>query len=55
MKCKTAVNMGFEKPGILCFADTFVQDGNSVIRMKLIAKNPRHRNPRTVIVKFKGH
>jgi hypothetical protein len=28
-----------------CFADTFVQGGSSVLRMKFSAKTPRHRKP----------
>lgn len=31
--------------GVPCIADTFVQGGNSVLRMKFSANNPRHRKP----------
>ena len=42
---KTAGNKGFAIAGVSCFADTFLQDGNSVLRMKFSAKTPRHRKP----------
>jgi hypothetical protein len=42
---RTADNKGFAIAGLLCFADTFVQGGSSVLRMKFSAKNPRHRKP----------
>jgi hypothetical protein len=38
-------NMGFAIAGVPCFADTFVQGGSSVFRMKFSAKTPRHRKP----------
>jgi len=38
-------NMGFAIAGVPCFADTFVQGGSSVLRMKFNAKTPRHRKP----------
>lgn len=38
-------NKGFAIAGVPCFADTFVQGGSSVLRMKFSAKTPRHRNP----------
>ena len=38
-------NMGFAIAGVPCFADTFVQGGSSVLRMKFSAKTPRHRKP----------
>ena len=38
-------NKGFAIAGVPCFADTFVQGGSSVLRMKYSAKNPRHRKP----------
>ena len=38
-------NMGFAIAGVPCFADTFVQGGSSVLRMKFSANNPRHRKP----------
>ena len=38
-------NKGFAIAGVLCFADTFVQGGSSVLRMKFSANNPRHRKP----------
>lgn len=37
--------MGFAIAGVRCFADTFMQGGSSVIRMKFSANNPRHRKP----------
>jgi hypothetical protein len=43
-KARTA-NMGFAIAGVLCFADTFVQGGSSVLRIKFSAKTPRHRKP----------
>jgi hypothetical protein len=42
---KAAANKGFAIAGVSCFADTFVQGGSSVLRMKFSAKNPRHRKP----------
>jgi hypothetical protein len=42
---KTAHNKGFAIAGVPCFADTFVQGGSSVLRMKFSAKTPRHRKP----------
>lgn len=45
MKKKTAANKGFAIAGVPCFADTFVQGGSSVLRMKFSANNPRHRKP----------
>ncbi len=38
-------NKGFAIAGVSCFADTFVQGGSSVLRMKFSAKTPRHRKP----------
>lgn len=38
-------NMGFAIVGVPCFADTFVQGGSSVLRIKFSAKTPRHRKP----------
>ena len=40
-----AANKGFALAGVPCFADTFVQGGSSVLRMKFSAKTPRHRKP----------
>lgn len=40
-----AANMGFAIAGVPCFADTLVQGGSSVLRMKFSAKTPRHRKP----------
>ena len=40
-----AANKGFEIAGVQCFANTFVQGGSSVLRMKFGAKTPRHRKP----------
>ena len=44
-----AGNKGFAIAGVPCFADTFVQGGSSVHRIKSIAKTPRHRKPRNVV------
>ncbi len=38
-------NKGFEIAGVPCFADSFVQGGSSVLRMKFSVKTPRHRKP----------
>ncbi len=38
-------NKGFAIAGVLCFVDTLVQGGSSVLRMKFSAKTPRHRKP----------
>ena len=43
-KQRTA-NKGFAIAGVPCFADTFVQGENSVLRMRFTAKTPRHRKP----------
>lgn len=48
MKRITAANKGFAIAGVPCFADTFVQGGSSVLRMKFSAKTPRHRKPPNV-------
>ena len=37
--------MGFAIAGVSFFADTFVQGGSSVLRIKFSAKTPRHRKP----------
>ncbi len=42
---KTTANKGFAIAGVPCFADTFVQGGSPVLRMKFSANNPRHRKP----------
>ena len=42
---RTTGNKGFAIAGVPCFADTFVQGGSSVLRMKFSAKTPRHRKP----------
>lgn len=42
---RAAANKGFAIAGVPCFADTFVQGGSSVLRMKFSAKTPRHRKP----------
>jgi hypothetical protein len=42
---RAADNKGFAIAGVPCFADTFVQGGSSVLRMKFSANNPRHRKP----------
>jgi hypothetical protein len=44
-KRRAAHNKGFAIAGVPCFADTFVQGGSSVLRMKFSAKTPRHRKP----------
>jgi hypothetical protein len=36
---------GFAIAGVPCFADTFVQGGSSVLRMKFSANHPRHLKP----------
>ena len=40
-----AHNKGFAIAGVPCSADTFVQGGSSVLRIKFSAKTPRHRKP----------
>jgi hypothetical protein len=42
---RAAANNGFAIAGVPCFADTLVQGGSSVLRMKFSANNPRHRKP----------
>lgn len=42
---RPAANKGFAIAGVPCFADSFVQGGSSVLRMKFSAKTPRHRPP----------
>lgn len=42
---RASANKGFAIAGVPCFADTFVQGGSSVLRIKFSAKNPRHRKP----------
>ena len=42
---RATANKGFAIAGVPCFADTFVQGGSSVLRMKFSAKTPRHRKP----------
>ncbi len=42
---RAAANKGFPIAGVLCFADTFVQGGSSVLRMKFSAKTARNRKP----------
>jgi len=42
---KTTANKGLAIAGVPCFADTFVQSGSSVLRMKFSANKPRHRKP----------
>jgi len=41
----TSANKGFAIAGVPCLADSFVQGGSSVLRMKFSAKTPRHRKP----------
>ena len=38
-------NKVFAIEGVPCFADSFVQSGSSVLRMKFSAKTPRHLKP----------
>ena len=45
-------NKGFAIAGVPCFADTFVQGGSSVLRIKFSAKTPRHRKPPKRYVQF---
>lgn len=45
LKIARTANKGFAIAGVPCFADTFVQGGSSVLRMKFSAKTPRHRKP----------
>ena len=42
---KAADNKGFAIAGVPCFADSLVQGGSSVLRMKFSAKTPCHRKP----------
>jgi len=42
---RAACNKGFAIAGVPCFADSLVQGGSSVLRMKSSAKTPRHRKP----------
>ncbi len=42
---ETPYDSSYPKGGVPCFADTFVQGGSSVLRMKFSAKTPRHRKP----------
>ena len=44
MKIKTAADTGFALADVPCVADSFVQGGCSVLRMKFCAKTPCHRN-----------
>jgi hypothetical protein len=44
-KRTTTANKGFAIAWVPCFADTFVQGGSSVLRIKFSAKTPRHRKP----------
>ena len=44
-KNRAAANKGLAKVAVPCFADTFVQGGSSVLRIKFSAKTPRHRKP----------
>ena len=39
----TPYNSTYPKGGVSCFADTFVQAENSVLRMKFSGKNPALR------------
>jgi hypothetical protein len=45
MSRRAAGNKGFVIAEIPCFADTFVQGGSSVLRMKYNANKHRHRPP----------
>jgi hypothetical protein len=42
---RAAGNKGFAIAGVPCFADTVVQGGSSVLRIKFSAKTPCHRKP----------
>jgi len=42
---KASANKGFAIAGVPSFADTFVQGGSSILRMKFSANKPRHRKP----------
>lgn len=48
-----ACNKGFAIAGVLCSADTFVQDGSSVLRMSFVLKLPAIANPQNVSGNFK--
>jgi len=39
----TTTNSTFAIGGVLCFADSFVVKGSSVIRMNICGENPAHR------------
>lgn len=41
---KATANNSIAKAGVSCFADTFVQGGSSVLKMKFSSKTPRYRN-----------
>ena len=45
MNRKTTANKGVAIAGVPCFADAFVQGGNSALRTKFSAKTPRYHNP----------
>jgi hypothetical protein len=45
---RAAANKGFGIAGVPCFADTFVQGGSAVLRIKFSARTPRHRPPETL-------
>ena len=45
-----AANKGFEIAGVQCFANTFVQGGSSVLRMKPVLRLPAIANPENVVV-----
>ena len=45
MKNKPAANEGFIIAEGLSFANTFMQDGSSVLAMQFIAKTTHHRPP----------
>ncbi len=42
---KPTDNNGFAIAGVPCFADTLVQGGSSVLRIKFSANKLRHRKP----------
>ncbi len=46
---KPAANKGFAIAGVPCFADTVVQGGSSVLRLKLSAKNTPPSPPLSVV------
>ena len=52
-KCGDADSKRVAIAGVPCFADTFVQGGSSVLRMKFSAKTPPPSPPETLAVMLK--